>query len=271
MKQSGKAPAFQFYFDRFNSSTALWDDCQVGKYIRLMICQANKGYVSEKELRKVGEGDVDVLSKFKEVAPGQFANEVLTGILADRDAYRESRQKNRLSGLKKKEAKTHDKDMSDICQSHDGHMVGVVVDVVVDKEKGVGKEKKAAPKKNESAIRVMEYFNQATGRRLDPENKSYSTLIAARMKEGRTEQDLFDLIDYKQAEWTGTEFEKHIHPDTLFCAKHSQRYYDQVQMAKDKNMTASQIRGKQNGLKTPKEIMQEVQELQSRRRANGEV
>ena len=127
-----KAPAFQFYYDRFNSSTSLWDDAQVGKYVRLMICQANKGFVSEKELTKVAAGDEDVLSKFVKISDGKFANEVLSEILTQRDKYSENRANNRKTGHYKKQEQSYENHMKIINSSQKNHMV--VVDVVVDKE-----------------------------------------------------------------------------------------------------------------------------------------
>lgn len=139
-----KAPAFQFYYDRFNSSTSLWDDAQVGKYVRLMICQANKGFVSEKELTKVAAGDEDVLSKFVKISDGKFANEVLSEILAARDKYSENRANNRKSGHYKKKEESYENHMKIIDSSQKNHMVDV--DVVVGKEK---KEKKISTKVGE--------------------------------------------------------------------------------------------------------------------------
>lgn len=127
-----KAPAFQFYYDRFNSSTSLWDDAQVGKYVRLMICQANKGFVSEKELAKVASGDEDVLAKFVKISDGKFANEILSEILTQRDKYSENRANNRKTGHYKKQEQSYENHMKIIDSSQKNHMV--VVDVVVDKE-----------------------------------------------------------------------------------------------------------------------------------------
>ena len=128
-----KAPAFQFYYDRFNSSTSLWDDAQVGKYVRLMICQANKGFVTDRELAKVASGDEDVLSKFVKISDGKFANEVLSEILAARDKYSENREKKKKTGHYKKKEESYENHMKIIDSSQKNHMV--VVDVVVGKEK----------------------------------------------------------------------------------------------------------------------------------------
>jgi uncharacterized phage protein (TIGR02220 family) len=271
---SNKAPAFQFYFDRFNSSTALWDDCQVGKYIRLMICQANKGYVSAKELNKVGENDQDVLSKFVEIAPGQFANEVLTGILSDRDAYRESRQKNRLSGLKKKESQSHDKHMSNICQSYDEHMVDVDVDVVVGKDEGVKKVKGGTGEKQKpphpGVIEVIQHLNTLNGTNLRTDTKATCRLIEQRFGEGYTVTELKEIIEYKVAEWRGTEWDKYLQPDTLFNGEKCAKYRNQVQNAKDKGLTASQIKAKPtNGRKSEAEVMAEVRAAIQRKHPQG--
>ncbi len=248
-----KAPAFQFYYDRFNSSTSLWDDAQVGKYVRLMICQANKGFVTDRELAKVASGDEDVMSKFVKISDGKFANEVLSEILAARDKYSENRANNRKSGHYKKKEESYENHMKIIDSSQKNHMVDV--DVVVDKE-GSKKQKGGAGEKQKTekelaAIRVMEYFNQATNRKLDVNSRSYLSNILARFKEGRTEQGLCDIVDLKIVEWTGREQEKYLHPDTLFAAKHSQTYHDQVEYAKSGRLTKNQIKGTNGGKTKP--------------------
>ena len=243
-----KAPAFQFYYDRFNSSTSLWDDAQVGKYVRLMICQANKGFVTDRELAKVASGDEDVLSKFVKISDGKFANEVLSEILAARDAYSANRANNRKSGVSKKKEQTHDNHMKNICLSQKDHMVDV--DVVVDKESSK-KQKGGVGEKELSAIRVLEYYRDATNRRVQTDNKGWIRLICARFKEGISEQDLKDIVDIKVLQWTGKEYEAHLVPKTLFGDKHCRDYKLEIDRVKEKGLTADQIKGKPNGKTKP--------------------
>ena len=58
---------------------------------------------------------------------------------------------------------------------------------------------------------VLEYFNAETG-------KPFRTrdLIEHRLNEGFTPEELKMVIDYAITNWSGTKYEKHIVPKTLF-------------------------------------------------------
>lgn len=117
-------------------------------------------------------------------------------------------------------------------------------DMVMDKEmeKDKDKEQKKEKQNFQIEIRVIEYYNQATGRKASTKAMSNIKPITARLNEGLTYQDLCDIADFKVAEWTGTDMERHLVIDTLYGTK-AEKYRTQVQNAKDKGLTASQIKG----------------------------
>ena len=73
---------------------------------------------------------------------------------------------------------------------------------------------------------VIEYLNEKSGKnyRVTP---STSSLILARISEGFTKDDCFTVIDNKVATWKGTEWEKFLRPETLFCASKFQGYLNE--------------------------------------------
>jgi len=65
---------------------------------------------------------------------------------------------------------------------------------------------------------IIDYLNMRTGSRYRNIDKT-KRAIAARWKEGFTLDDFQIVIDKKAAEWTGTEYEKFLRPETLFGTK----------------------------------------------------
>lgn len=109
-----KDPAFLFYSSDFLVGTMLMTDEQIGKYIRLLCTQHQKGHLKEKDMLNIcGSYDEDIYSKFIKDADGLFYNERLEFEANKRKAYAESRRNNRI----KKDA-----DMKDISNSYDAHM-----------------------------------------------------------------------------------------------------------------------------------------------------
>lgn len=108
-----KDPAFLFYSSDFLTGTMFMDNEQVGKFIRLMCAQHQKGRLTEKDMLKIcGTHDEDIWSKFARDEEGLFYNERLEQEVNKRKAYSESRRNNR----KKKE------DMNNISLSYVQHM-----------------------------------------------------------------------------------------------------------------------------------------------------
>jgi hypothetical protein len=109
-----KDPAFLFYSQDFLTGTYLMTDQQVGKYIRLLCLQHQKGMLTEKDMMKICETyDEDIFCKF-EKENGLFYNKRLKFEAEKRSAYAESRRKNR--------EKVIIKDMNNISKTYVPHM-----------------------------------------------------------------------------------------------------------------------------------------------------
>lgn len=123
-----KDPAFLFYSADFIVGTYEMTDEQVGRYIRLMCLQHQKGHLSESVVLSVmgGEIDKEVIGKLKRDDDGLYYNERLDEETNKRRKYSESRAKNRKGGAV---SKSHDNHMSNICNSYDEHMVNENVNV----------------------------------------------------------------------------------------------------------------------------------------------
>jgi hypothetical protein len=125
-----KDPAFLFYSSDFLTGTMFMDNEQVGKFIRLMCAQHQKGRLTEKDMLKICvTHDEDIFEKFALDGAGLYYNERLEQEVEKRKAYSESRRNNR----KKKE------DMIDTSLSYVKHMENenenenIIDNVVIDK------------------------------------------------------------------------------------------------------------------------------------------
>lgn len=87
-----KDPAFLFYSSDFLTGTMTLSDEQVGKYIRLLCLQHQKGELTEKELLKVSCNDSEILEKFEKQTNGNFINKKLRSVM---DQRKESAEKTR--------------------------------------------------------------------------------------------------------------------------------------------------------------------------------
>lgn len=152
----------------------------------------------------------------------------------------------------------------------------MVKDMVVGTVVGEGKkqdtvkEKSQKSEKELSAIRVLEYYRDATGRKIQTDNRGWIKLVLDRFKEDITEQDLKDIVDIKVLQWTGGQFEAHLVPKTLFGDKHCRDYKLEVDRAKDKGLSATQIKNAarpSNALKTRDEMMEEFRIAQAKKYA----
>ena len=122
-----KDPAFLFYSSDFLTGTMFMDNEQVGKFIRLMCAQHQKGRLSEKDMLKIcGTHDADIFEKFERDEAGNYFNTRLEQEVDKRKAYSESRRNNR----KKKE------DMNNTSLSYVPHMENENEneDIVIDKQ-----------------------------------------------------------------------------------------------------------------------------------------
>lgn len=77
-------------------------------------------------------------------------------------------------------------------------------------------------------VEIVDYLNLVLGTHYKVNGKKTSSLIRSRLKEGYTVEDFKQVITKKYAEWAGTEREKYLRPETLFCADHFEGYLNQT-------------------------------------------
>lgn len=113
-----KDPAILFYTSDFLTGTMTMNNEQVGKYIRLLCLQHQKGVLCEKDMLFIcGSYDEDIWSKFEHDEHG-FYNKRLRVEAEKRALYSLSRASNR-SKSNNKQPKKH---MKKICKSYVQHM-----------------------------------------------------------------------------------------------------------------------------------------------------
>lgn len=110
-----KDPAVLFYTSDFLTGTGLLSDEQVGKYIRLLCYQHQKGILSERDMLNICKSyDEDIWSKFVKSEEGYY-NQRMKEEADKRRNYTESRRQNKLKANK-------NKDILNICSSYEQHM-----------------------------------------------------------------------------------------------------------------------------------------------------
>ena len=108
-----KDPAVLFYFQDFLVGTEFMTDEEVGKYIRILCHQADKGPLTEYQVKKICKNDVvpeAILSKLMKDENGNYYQKRMQTEREKRNNYIESRRHNR-SLSKKNISKTYDKRM----------------------------------------------------------------------------------------------------------------------------------------------------------------
>jgi hypothetical protein len=110
-----KDPAVLFYTSDFLSGTYTMTNDQVGKYIRLLCLQHQKGGLTEKDMLNIcSTYDEDIFSKFK-LVDGCYINERMMQESVKRRKYSESRRNNKMAS----KAGQH---MKNICRTYVEHM-----------------------------------------------------------------------------------------------------------------------------------------------------
>lgn len=180
-----KDPAFLFYSSDFLSGTMLMTDEDVGKYIRLLCLQHQKGHLKEKEMLSICKSfNEDIFSKFKKDEEGNYYNERLEYESNKRKAYSESRRNNR-----KKKEETYEKDMKNICNSYEEHMENRNENINKnDIEIKDNRKKGSKGKKEEEKIHFAEFVSMT--------NAEYEKLISTYGKEF-ADQCIYTLDNYK--------------------------------------------------------------------------
>ena len=106
-----KDPAVLFYTSDFLSGTFTMDNEQVGKYIRLLCLQHQKGKLSEKDMLSICKAyDVEIFDKFK-IEDGYYYNERMYNETIRRQKFSESRRNNAKSTKKESTSKAYAKHM----------------------------------------------------------------------------------------------------------------------------------------------------------------
>lgn len=182
-----KDPAFLFYSNDFLSGTMLMSDEDVGKYIRLLCLQHQKGHLKEKEMLNICKTfNEDIFNKFKKDEEGNYYNERLEYESNKRRAYSESRRNNR---KKKEEKETYEKDIKNICNSYEEHMenenVNINKTVIINKD---NRKRGSKGKKEEEKIHFAEFVSMT--------NAEYEKLVSTYGKEF-ADQCIKKLDDYK--------------------------------------------------------------------------
>ncbi len=145
-----KDPAFLFYSSDFLTGTALMSDEQIGKYIKLLCYQHQKGHLTERDMLKIcSTHDEDIFSKFEKDENGLYFNVRLQQEVEKRKAYSESRRQNRIK-----------KDMNNISNSYDKHMENENENVIVNRNSI--KNKKNLEKKEETIYRSFAHLKITT-------------------------------------------------------------------------------------------------------------
>ena len=106
-----KDPAVLFYTSDFLSGTFTMDNEQVGKYIRLLCLQHQKGKLSEKDMLSICKAyDSEIWDKFK-VEDGLYYNDRMLNETIRRQKFSESRRNNAKSPKKESTSEAYAKHM----------------------------------------------------------------------------------------------------------------------------------------------------------------
>ena len=83
-----------------------------------------------------------------------------------------------------------------------------------------GKPDCDSPKTDNSVYReIIKYLNQQTNKMYKASSDKTKRLIDARINSGFALADFFKVIDTKSKQWSGTDMEKYLRPETLFGTK----------------------------------------------------
>lgn len=146
-----------------------------------------------------------------------------------------------------------------------GDVTGTATGTTTKSKGGVGERQKPI---HPGVTEVIQYLNELNGTNFRTDTKATVKLIEQRFAEGFPISELKEIIEYKVAEWKGTTQEKWLQPDTLFAAENCAKYRNQVQAAKDKKMSITQIRARpSNAPKTRDEMMEEFRIAQAKKYA----
>ena len=151
-----KDPAFLFYTSDFLTGTLTMTDDQVGKFIRLLCLQHQKGDLSEKDMLFICKSyDEDIYCKFV-IVDGKFRNQRLFEEVGKRKSYSESRRNNR----KKKETDNNQEDIINTSKSYVQHMENENENVIDNKVDNVVEKQQKIVNVEGQQIFYEDAFNQ---------------------------------------------------------------------------------------------------------------
>lgn len=81
--------------------------------------------------------------------------------------------------------------------------------------------------KPDDASQIIEYLNAQTGKNFQTVDSNLK-FIRARMNEGRSLDEIRNVIDRKILEWSGTDSDHYLRPATLFNAEKFNQYFGQL-------------------------------------------
>ena len=148
-------PAFLFYPSDFLVGVMFMSDEQVGKYIRLLCTQHQKGHLTEEQIRRViGEVDEEIMSKFKVDERGLYYNARMEKEVDKRVKYTESRRRNLEGGKSHKGA-----DMVSHMEDHmDPHMLSHIENenININKDIDANKDEDKNTEEKEETYKIIQ-------------------------------------------------------------------------------------------------------------------
>jgi hypothetical protein len=143
-----KDPAVLFYFQDFLVGTEFMTDEEVGKYIRILCHQADKGALTLPQLKRICSGNVPeaIMEKLLQDEGGKYYQERMRSEREKRINYSDSRRKNR------------ERKDNNICETYDTHMENENENEneIVNEDK---KKRRRTPFKAPLIEEVIQYFD----------------------------------------------------------------------------------------------------------------
>jgi len=203
-----KDPAFLFYTSDFLSGTYTMSDEQVGRYIRLLCLQHQKGFLTLKDIDFVCKGrDQEIFDKFQEDENGNYFNKVLSEKIELRKKHSDRQKEN----IQKRYQTSTEPLPNDENLSTKRLPLEIVNEIEIET--------------------VIEILNETTGRDFKKNTESNKRWVRSRFKEGYTIEDFKKVISSKQFEWgKNPDMAKFLRPETLFGNK----FEGYLQSAKNK-------------------------------------
>ncbi|MDR2833471.1 MAG: conserved phage C-terminal domain-containing protein [Streptococcaceae bacterium] len=89
----------------------------------------------------------------------------------------------------------------------------------------------------ESVALFISYLNEKSGKKYNPETKSYIQAVNKQLKNGYTVEQMKSVVDLKAKEWLNTDMAKHLNPITLLRESNFDRYLNEVPSNRPKRVS----------------------------------